>query len=87
MGKQAGGQRAQLCDHHSAQQVYLLKALRNNLLPIVLIKKSQGSVPSPQPTPELKMVHFVYSHFLPGQLLTEPPQPNPMARPDPLTPV
>lgn len=63
------------------------RLLRNNLLPILLIKKSYGSVPSPQPTPELKMVQFVYSNSPPGHLSTKQSQQNPMAQPGLLTSV
>lgn len=73
----------QLCSVNKSVQ----RILRNNLLPILLIKKSYGSVPSPQPTPELKMVQFVYSNSLPGHLLTEQSQQNPMAQPGLLTSV
>ena len=63
------------------------RSLRNNLLPILLIKKSYGSVPSPWPTRELKMVQFVYSNSPPGHLSTKQSQRNPMAQPGLLTSV
>lgn len=73
----------QLCSLNKSVQ----RRLRNNLLPILLIKKSYGSVPSPQPTPELKMVQFVYSNSPPGHLSTKQSQQNPMAQPGLLTSV
>lgn len=42
-------------------------------------------MPSPQLRPELYMVWFVYSNFLPGHLSTKQPWLNSMAQPDLLT--
>lgn len=80
---QTGGQRVHLCTHKSDMSVE--RSLKNNPLPVLLIKKPYGSAPFLQCTPELKMVQFVYSNFLPGHLLTEQSQPNPMAQADLLT--